>query len=442
MMPVRVGWVASLLWLGMPLPVHGQPVRCDLLSCIDFAYGRHPVLRGAEAARQEAQAERAQRLAEQRPSLTAELAAGYFAGERIAPFDVLRRLESGEEQGSVSGPYYGAGATINVPIYSQGAFIGSTPSSVRAAEFGVSAKETQLRALRAQVASAVVEAYSTLARATAAQATLERIATLRQGAQRLAQEQFRRERLSKRDMLLVDTRSAEAQRDVAVNLAHLQRARVSMGAALGLGPGESVEVQEGRRPNIPVPRLAMQALIEQAVHLSPDIRAQELRVEQAKAEAARIKAEDGPDLSLRLFGGHADDLRGLPHSASQRQAMLLLRVPIIDFGRSDSKYAAAQAKIVSETARLDTLRLQVGREVSELYYRFSTSGSELELLRARLAAAREDVTVARAMVERDLAPASAAADAEADFLRLENAVAETEREQEVLRFRLNLAVAQ
>jgi outer membrane protein TolC len=437
MSPALLAAAAGLIALAAPRPAHAETIECELASCIRIAHANHPLLKGGEAARREAQAMRAERVAERRPTLSAELGSGYFDGERIGPFDVLRG--GPEERVRASGAYYQAGASMNIPIYARGAFIGANASGVKAADLAISEQDSRLRSLRTQVASGVVDAYSLLARSSAAQATYERIAELRQTAQRLAREQFKRELVSRRDLLLAEARAAEAQRDIAVNRAQLQRARLAMASALALKPGDSVQVQEPAQP-LPAPSLSMEALIERVLQLSPDVRAQELRVAHLREEAARVKSEHGPDLSLRLFGGRGDDFN--TPGGTQYHAFMQLRIPIVDFGLGSAKADAVQAKAAAEAARLETLRLDIGRAVADTYYRLAALASEREALSVRVDAAREELALAKAMAQKQLASVLAAADAEAEYVRLQAVHADAGREEQLLRYRLNLALAE
>jgi len=425
--------LVALLILGPAALAAAQtaPARCDLEACLRVAYANHPILKSGEAQQAEANALVRLRKAERMPLVTADGATGYFDGETVGPQAALRGLT----QRSVSGWYWEVGPSFEVPIFSEGAFIGQPAAAVRQAEFGVSEKQWKLRSLRIEVATRVAEAYLDALKSQAAARTGEEVLTLTETRYRLALEQFNQNLISRADLLMAEVHLASAKRDLAVARAVVDRAQHALRSAMGLDDG-AARIEVEAIPDPPEELQLVQVLVARVRETHPEVKSQEFKVLQSREEVKRAESERWPTLSVNAAYRYADDFD--PSGPSQFVAALRLKIPIFDFGRITEKVAAAQARLQDQEGQLQDVKLRVGQDVGSFYYQVREAEAKIALTRAQIEQAAEAVKLNRSLFEQGLLSGAALNESQATLLKLRLSLAGFEGERALARFRLKL----
>ena len=414
-----------------------QPIACDLRQCIEIALTQSPAQKEAQAGVEYARALHQVRLAESRPLVGAEANAGYFDGNRISPFDLLTR-NADEQQRRAHGAYGQAILNVDVPLFAEGAFVPWGSRGARVAELGIAEQQGRADLRRQDITEAVARAYQRLAAAAAARSVLERILQLRSGIAALARQQVTGELAPRRDLLRAQAREAEARRDLALNAIEVQRATSALAIAMGV-PAQGLSVKDEPIAMPAVQSRSPEELVDSALRQSPQVRAAQAGVARSNEELARAMARNSPEVALRLAARRGEDL-GSRGGATQYEAVVQLKIPLVDFGRADAATDAARAQLVAAEAKLDDARARVTNQVLDLRQDVSTLEEETRLLQAKLDESEEEVRLTRSLVRENLATQAALSELEVTQLQVRRAHSDAVRLLGVARLRLDLMV--
>jgi len=394
-----------------------ETVRCDLGSCIDIAMANHPALKAGAAREAMAQAGLAAEKAARNPHLSLEGGVGYFAGESLAPFALIRDFtEEGFRQRSASGEFYRTMVGLEIPLYQEGAFWGRTSPAMRQAELGVSEEEWRTKALRRKVSTEVAAAYGQALKGRLAVQANEEIVALQQKDYDLARARATQDLLSRKDLLMADVRLAAAKRDLAAAQSAFRQGSSALSRALGLTAGQTVEVEDMDADTAAaVPSL--EELTACGLASDPAIKTQQMQVEGQAAAVDKLRSARYPTVALVTHYGLADDFDS--DVDDQFKAELGITIPIFDFGLIRQRVAAAQAQAMASEQELRALQAAVAAEIEESFYRAQDFDQYLELLAKQVEQAEETVKLYRSQVEQGTVATSELHEAEAALLRLQ-----------------------
>jgi outer membrane protein TolC len=419
------------------LAAEAGAISCSLQACLERAFAHHPLLKVGAARQSAARAQLDVRLAERQPTLNLEGETGFLEGKAITPFSALSGVtEEGDTQRRVSGGYYQATVGLDVPLVKDGTLYGQPSASVHQAELKISEEEWQHHVFRLQVATKVVAAYVQVLKQRKAVHFRRAIVTALADSYKLTHARFQQRLIARHDLLTAEVRSATAQRDLTLAGLDLQNSQQVLAVAMGLDQGSVVDIED--LPEAPAPLPALDTLLSRARQAHPALKARQFRVQGSIEEVSRVQSERYPSLSLSARYGLVDAYEGSLND--QWLTALKVKVPLFDFGVIRHKAAVAQARVVEEEQRLYDVQLGVEQEIHTLHLRLQTLEDEAIVAKIRIEQATEELRFKRAMAQQQLLPPSAALDAEADVLKWQLALAETEYDQRLVRLQLRLAI--
>lgn len=189
--------------------------------------------------------------------------------------------------------------------------------------------------------------------------------------------------------------------------AELRHQLMSLGALMGGEPPAALKA-EAPVPAVP-PRIRVEAFIDQAIAARPEVRAAEQQVnagsfgilsaQRARIPVVRLEAEYG-------LGGYTWQNQSLGWDL-----IGTVTIPIFDFGTLSSQVSRARARQVEAEARLDSLRLKLRTQLSDLAMSLDNRWSDLQAAQSSLPRAERAYRSSLGRYRTGIAPMTELSDA-------------------------------
>lgn len=380
-----------------------------LQECVEYALEHNPDLQAAKA-RVDASAEDvdAQRRSF-RPRLDLEATAGYYEGNPLTPFAVVRgATEEGLRARHVSSGYLYAAPVIRIPVLQEGAWFGLNSPTVQVASQQLSVDRSSLEAAKNEVILNVSTSFwNVLKNLQDIRAAEEHMKFLRLDYE-TASSKFKEQLVSKNDLLMAEVRLATGQKDLAVFQSLSTTLLAELRFHLGLEPTAPITLAE---ESWTLPQLApLEDLLTQALGNRPEIKAQQARVALAEQERRRGAAQRYPVLSVSSSYGIASGFE----SESNRlwSTAVECTLPLFDFGATSSQIRTLSARVAEAEKTLQSLKNSVAREVLTAYTGIQNQTTEIALQEKVLEQSVEYAQVVRGRFQQNLVPLSGLLEAE------------------------------
>ncbi|CAG1020674.1 Outer membrane protein OprJ [Methylococcales bacterium] len=246
-----------------------------------------------------------------------------------------------------------------------------------------------------RVASSFFAYQAALAKVTAAQQTFESAKTNADSVQARLKQGL----ATKPDLLLAIQEQAKASYDLQDARGAVTQTRADLTTNLGISPAYSLQLIDMSK--LPLPEglePSVEKIVDQALEQRPDLIARLAELRAREAEVKKARAEFWPKVSLRGMVGnqywgnvHTNPPGNESYSANDmvNTAMLNVEWTLFDgFERSNAVREAEAKKQVSQ-AQLDTLRLEIMRDIWKAYADTKTALEKREFALALLKAAEE-----------------------------------------------------
>ncbi|OGT16700.1 MAG: transporter [Gallionellales bacterium RIFOXYB12_FULL_54_9] len=168
------------------------------------------------------------------------------------------------------------------------------------------------------------------------------------------------------DMLTAQTAYSQSTLNRITAIGAMKIARGNLASLLGLDAHVNILLSEAR-PSLPVQDTGyaeleqnITAMIEEARHNRPDLKAAEATLRAAEAAADAARAAGKPTVSLNASGNQSSSAGINTHGSSLGVSM---NVPLFSGYAPTYRIRAAEAQIDSKKAQLERLRLQVALDV-------------------------------------------------------------------------------
>ena len=401
------------LIIGSPPTSSAETIVCDLVNCVRFALENNREIEASQLDLETAKASIYREKAVLRPDLDLSLRGVYFNGEPTSGFAVVGVPEPGVPLNEVDQEtYMSLLVNFSYPLYDDGSFLGLDSPLVAAVETQKD-RQTWLNQLtRQKVIYDVTQAYLN--------AVFEKINT------ELAQEEVRisQDRLSiiRKEVSLNlkpphDEELAQAQ--LSVSLQNLESTRQKADRALeGLaqfvGTADPYEITlDGTFP----PRTKLppvKELIRQAEAPHPDMGIQRAVLDRSRAQLDLNQSRRWPALSFEGSYSYADDFN--PPGNSLFQALLLLEMPLIDFGGNRATVAESRVKIRAEEKRIEAIRTEIQDSIFQAYDELKSAEGLIAVIERESLQAELDLKSTRARNDVGLVGPLAVLDTEVNLL--------------------------
>jgi outer membrane protein TolC len=230
----------------------------------------------------------------------------------------------------------------------------------RAASYAEKAEALGVRTARELVVLVSVnlylEAISASSRIDVARAQLETARALHRQAQNLKASGL----VAGIDVLRADAQVQRQRQRLIVAENEFEKAKLSLGRAIGLPPGQPVRLTSDI-PYAPLEPLGLDQALQDAYANRPDYLAAADRLAAAEARAGAASAERLPSLSLDADYGTIGQQVSGAHPTYTIGANL--RVPIFEGGRTQGRTIEAEAEVRQQRAIYDDLRGRIDAEV-------------------------------------------------------------------------------
>ena len=416
----------------------GLIVRCDLLGCIDRAIAKHPALQTSKARQAAARALIGMRKTQYLPSLRVDGGLGFLSGEPTTPFAEISGISEPEglpaRDLAASGGFYEAGATLKIPIYEHGVVFGQSAGDVGEAAYQLSEEEWRNRALGADVAMSVADAYYGMLKQKKTIESFLQITALLDTVTAQTNANFLQGIASKQDVLIAEVRLAERKKELLTARHHHKRLANALSALIGISRGATLEIQDAGDAHAPLP--SYEKLVARVRKHHPDVKAGEFKVLSRVENAMAARGEKYPALSL--FGNYrmVDDLD--LNVSSLWTTQVRVEWNVFDWWLLRKKEALARAHVVEEQNRLLETKFAVEENVEALYYQIQAQDAEIEFLTKRLALTTDTIRINRARYQQgSLSDAEIAAD-EIALLEHQFALSITGYDRQLTEFKLRL----
>lgn len=363
----------------------------DLPALVDLALRAHPETRASWEEAQAAAARLERDRAAWYPTLTAMAFAQHFQDTFIIKTGALRR--NGYES-------FG-GLDLAWTLFDFGrrtATVEAGAHRLSAANFAFNRKHQEIAY---RVAVGFFAYQSALARVAAAQATLTAAA---EGAASV-QAKFNRGLATRPDLLLAVQEQAKASYDLQDARGALIQAQADLAASLGVSPTYTLSLVD--LSSVPLPENLAQStekIVDQALEQRPDLIARLAELRAREAEVKKAWADFWPKISMRGMVGDqywgsvrptppGDQSYSLSHLVGA--ATLNLEWTLFDgFERTNAVHEAVSKREASR-AQLETLRLEIIRDIWKAYADTKTSLQKRDFANALLRAAEEAYAATR-----------------------------------------------
>lgn len=363
----------------------------DLPALVDLALHAHPETRASWEEAQAAAARLEKDRAAWYPRLTAMAFAQHFQDTLIIKTGPLRR-----------NGYEGfGGLDLAWTLFDFGrrtAAVEGGAHRLTAANFAFNRKHQEI-AYRVAVAFFVYQ--SALARIGAAQATLTAAA---EGAAAV-QAKFDKGLATRPDLLLAIQEQAKASYDLQDARGALIQARADLAASLGISPAHTLNLVD--LSSVPLPESLAQSaekIADQALEQRPDLIARLAELRAREAEIKKAWADFWPKVSMRAMVGDqywggvrptppGDQSYSLSHLVDV--AGLTLEWTLFDGFERTSAIREAVSRREAAQAQLESLRLEIVRDIWKAYADTKTSLQKRDFANALLKAAEDAYAATR-----------------------------------------------
>ncbi len=407
------------------------PITYSLETCIEMAYRHAPILNAGSARLGSAYALAELRKTEFAPVFSMSGSTGYYSGKSVTAYSAARDIPEETSDTTVSSPFYQGTVRGEIPLYKNGAWIGTVSDAVREAEIGAEEQEWINKDIRISVAIAVARSYMFALKYFNAADMGKKIAELRRCNYDLAQAKADQHLISENEVLKARVQVAEAEKNFALNARAAAYYKQSLLSLTGADSVSEFELQEIADSGI-IPQI--ETLIEDIRTNHPLIKAQEARVRKLRAEAESVQSETKPTLLLtaeyNLANGFKDSIRDNFISAVKAE------IPFSDGGQNEKKTAEVFARMNAEEKQLFVIRQELENQIRELHFQAEQTEIQRELIRQQIEQLSEEVKLHHAMFGQNLIPQSALYDSEAMLLQSESERISLEYDRKLIAFQL------
>jgi outer membrane protein TolC len=354
-------------------------------EAVDLALKNSPVIRGAQAEIDMAQAQVAAAKAGFKPALSATT----FA-------------TTGSESGSIYGT---PGAVMPQNLYAvpRGPFAnqnfmlmwplaagGRLQALLRQAQAANAASAADFEAVQLDLALEVKTAYrqALLAKEMTAVAEQRQKATAERVKNDTAAAQAGR--VPQLYVLRDQAEDADAQQELTNAQRDADLALVMLRAAIGVDQNSQVTLSDSLdAPAVPAPENSLELALKQR----PELKAAQNRLKNARHGVDAARSASRPQIALSAMAD-ANRMRGGSGVGGGASAGLVLGVPIFDGGIRRSERETSAAALAKAQAELDRVRLQIEREVQSAQLTLTAAGKNVTTAQTAIAAAEEEYRVA------------------------------------------------
>lgn len=408
-------------------------VTYSLETCIETAYDYAPILNAGAARLDSAHALTELKKTEFAPVFSMSGSTGYYSGESVTAYSAARDILEEQSKLSVSSMFYQGTLRGEVPLYKNGAWLGSLSDAVRAAEIGAEEQEWINRDIHISVAIAVARSYIFALKHLRAADTEKKIVELRRRNYDLLQAKADQHLISENEVLKARVRVAEAEKNFGMNARAADYYKQSLLSLMGADAAVSFELQDipdsGMIPQIEI-------LIEDVRKNHPLIKAQEARVRKLRADAESVRSENKPRLFLtaeyNLANGFKDRIKDNFISAIKAE------IPFSDGGQTEKKAAEVLARVKAEEKQLLVIKQELEEKIRDLYFQAEQTDIQIELIRHQIEQLSEEVRLHDAMFRQNLIPRSAVYDSDARLLQSESERSSLGYDRKTIVFQLEL----
>lgn len=240
---------------------------------------------------------------------------------------------------------------------------GAQRSRAQAEQFRMLSQAARVEAVRIRARSAAVELYATVYEARARASAADRAVAVLEETLEVSRARYRAGLTSGLDVASIQTALSAARIRPLVARQAGAEAQLGLEALLGFEPGRLAHLADHPGPmNVANPRLEGLSAPASVLARRPEMRAAELELLAAGADAQAARRDFWPTLSLAGALGAQDSNPMVPFTASGflTQAAVGLSAPVFSFGRLSSARDAAdarrlQAQINYRQAAIDAL---------------------------------------------------------------------------------------
>jgi outer membrane protein len=363
----------------------------DLPALVDLALHANPETRVSWEEAKAAAAGLERNRSAWYPTLSAMAFGQYFKNSFPIPEDVL-----------VSHGYSSFGSlNLAWTLFDFGrreATVDASAQRLSAANFAFNRKHQEIAY---QVAISFFAYQAVLSRVTAAQQTLDAASAGTDSVQ----AKFNQGLATRPDLLLAIQEQAKASYDLQDARSSVVQAQADLTTNLGISPSYSLQLIDLSKLPLPAGLVeSVEKIVDQALEQRPDLMARLAELRAREAEVKKARAEFWPKISLNgMLGnqywgnvhtsppGNTNSSGNESYSASNLvgTAMLTMEWKLFDgFERSHAVHEAEARKEASK-AQLETLRLEIMRDIWKAYADTKTALEKREFALALLKAAEE-----------------------------------------------------
>ena len=204
---------------------------------------------------------------------------------------------------------------------------------------------------------------------------------------------------TKPDLLLAIQEQAKASYDLQDARGSVTQTRADLTTNLGISPAYSLQLIDMSKLPLPAGlEQSVEKIVDQALEQRPDLMARLAELRAREAEVKKARAEFWPKVSLRGMVGnqywgnvHTNPPGDQSYSANDmvNTAMLNVEWTLFDGFERSNAVREAEAKKRASQAQLDTLRLEIMRDIWKAYADTKTALEKREFALALLKAAEE-----------------------------------------------------
>jgi len=229
------------------------------------------------------------------------------------------------------------------------------------------------------------------------------------------------------DLLLAVQEQAKANYDLQDARGSVTQARADLTTNLGISPSYTLQLIDlGKLPLPAGLEPSVEKIVDQALEQRPDLLARLAELRAREAEVKKARAEFWPKVSLKggLGNQYWGDIHTNPpgnetYSANNMVGSAMLNVEWTLFDGFERSHAVqeAEARQAASQARIDTLRLEIMRDIWKAYADTKTALEKREFALALLKAAEESYAATQESYTHGLSTVIELLSAQKDFAR-------------------------
>jgi len=262
----------------------------------------------------------------------------------------------------------------------------------RAASYTEKAEVLGVRSARELVVLVAVnlylEAISASSRIDVARAQLETAQVLLRQAQNLKGSGI----VAGIDVLRADAQVQRQRQRLIVAENDFEKAKLRIGRAIGLPPGQPIQLTTNI-PYAPLAPVALEKALQDAFANRADYQAAAQRVAAAEARARAASAERLPSLTFDADYGAIG--QQVSNAAATYSFGANLRVPIFEGGRAQGRMIEADAELRREQAVYADLRSRIDEEVRSAYLDVGAAAQQVDTAQTSVDLATQELAQAR-----------------------------------------------